>query len=157
MSSNLLTKAWGALLLLLVVVWSFFLGLDIAAQDWRQVTVDSIMLAFWVFLAVFAVVMMVKEAKLDAEIEASRKELSSTLDKLMNKLHDDMLDDLFMAIVKNVCGKTFDEQLPTAEQLNEIKQRFEDETDHKVSMTLVDGKIEVEIDRNHNHDHKDAA
>lgn len=74
MNTNLLSKVWAALILLLVMLWSFFLGLDVAASDWRSAIIDGIMLAFWIFLAIFAAHMLVKDAKFDAVMDALENE-----------------------------------------------------------------------------------
>lgn len=160
MSHKLLNSVWLGTVLLLVVAWSVFLGIDIANNDVRGIIVDAVMLPFWLFLVVFVMAMLIKEARLDVELEHSTKELKKLTDELLEKalgsgaeeLHKRVLDDKLEEISVDILGEGFDpkKDLPTEAQLKKIATEFEKETNHKVDLHIAGSEVHAKINMRHN-------
>lgn len=90
MTGTIFSKAWAIMILALVVFTSMFVGMDLADGDWQGAIINGILLAFWVFAAVWYHAMALRERKIDLEFEASTKKLDDAMDELMGHLKEDM-------------------------------------------------------------------
>lgn len=152
MTSTIFGKAWGALVIVLVLLWSLFLGMDIKHGDWRDIVIDSIMLAFWVFMLVWIHYMTVRELKSDAESEKAREDFDGSVGHLIEHIRENLHERIsyrkkFTDIFKEVTGEDFFESKTVSDgHKAQIEERFNEETGKYVDITRGDnGYIYVNV------------
>lgn len=165
MSNNIFGKAWVAMILLLVVAESVFLGSALKSKDWHGAIVNAILLAFWLFAIVWFHFMALREVRRDLEFKRDMDELKKKGDDLLKDLLSDVLDEkhknhrhkvsvvtpenpkhealseAFDGIMEQVCG----DNEPTEKNLAEIKRRFESITGHSVKIEQLPFGLSVSI------------
>lgn len=153
MKTTAFSKAWGILILFLVVAESVFLGSDLQASNWHSAVVDGALLGFWIFGIVFFHAMSLKEQASDIEHKHLMKDLDKTLNEAKDKLlkeilgnddDDDIHDPLtekLMETIHDVAGH----KKPTVAQLKTIKKKFEATTGHEVIFSPESDGLGVKI------------
>lgn len=164
MTSTLFSKAWAIMILLLVIFTSMFVGMDLARGDWQGAIINGILLAFWVFAAVWFHFMAIREVKLDAELDQSKKDFDKSMEKLLaeifgtdhnhhkahaivkdvspkeSKVHADLSDTLV-----DIIAEVSDGSNPEEKHFAEIKKRFEAKTGHEVIISSSGLGLNVKI------------
>lgn len=142
MKTNLFNKVFIALIFFLVLFYSFWLGVDLQRGDTKEVIVDVVLLAFWIFGLIFFVAMQRQTDKLDREFEDSKRKLDDSLNDLLGHLAEahsepkydnpkhQKLSDTFDKIFKDVVG----DKTPTSKDLATVRSKFTKATGHDVKL-----------------------
>lgn len=158
MSSKFLMRVYGIFTLVMTVFLSFSMGIDAVKGDWRDIVFDAIMIAFWLFLVVFAHTMILKEAVSDVEFKNHMRGHKNKLDELISELkakadehqkRKQELEEGIHEIILSVVPKKQQnaKKLPTKTQQNKIREQFEKRFD---GITVKfheekNGKLGIEI------------
>lgn len=151
-------KAWGLLMLLLVVAEASFVGSDLTAKHWQSAIVNGILLAFWLFGAIWFHIMAIKETKEDLAFQATHRKLDQAISDLKDKIeaittgdddeHEAELQKELKSIIKGVVTKEQVETMSplTKAQLAVVKTKFKQNTGHGLEFRLnKEGKQEFSI------------
>lgn len=164
MTVKTLNTVWGSLILLFVIFWAFFLGLDSAHNEVKQSILDGIMLAFWIFFLIFWYFSALRDQKRDIEFERDMDDIKKKGDDLLKDILKEAerhatvphihaahpgdpietrLNSTLLDIVKEVSG----EKEPNARQIATIKSRFTKLTGHDIKITKDEIGLDVKISK----------
>lgn len=141
MTGTIFSKAWAIMILALVVFTSMFVGMDLADGDWQGAIINGILLAFWVFAAVWYHAMALRERNIDLEFEKSKNDFEKTMDDMLGSIKKDidhrMKIEKAMAQAIDVIGA---DRPPKPSEFKKVEDRFHEITgDHYLKLSVEKG------------------
>jgi len=133
-----------------------WVGMALQANDIQEVITDGVLLAFWLFAAIFFHLLALRDLKEEIAIERMRAKAEENLHHALGDLFGEYERDVkkhearreaFTSTFKEVTGKEFTKaKTVSARHKAQIQKRFNEKTGLHADITVhKDGKIEVDI------------
>ena len=154
MTTTVFGKAWGVLMLSLVILESILVGLALRAGQWDNAIFAILFLAFWVFAVVWFHIMALREREGDVELRHQKEEMKKNVDKLLAEMlkgfdeahgHDKALEDALDQATQEIKKGNRTPLKPS--EYAKVEKRFHEITgDHYIKLTQnKNGKADVTI------------